>query len=370
MRVLVFGAGAIGCFLGHRLVLSGHSVTLVGRPSLVAAVREHGLCLSSKDPGSDTHPPDLAAPPDTSPNPDLSSAGCCVVWPQTVTDIAEVARQERNWDLVLLTVKVYDTDEASHTLAAYLPKGTPLLLVQNGFGGEELAARALPDAALISGVLTVSVSLEGPGRIRQETSSGSLNIALVNGDHWPAAAEAVLACTGLRVVLYDDYRSMKWSKLLLNLLANAVPAILDMSPGEVYGNPAVFALEREAFLEALSVMRAMRLKVVSFPHYPVKILVWAMEHLPPPLLRPFMARAVASGRGDKKPSLQLDLTRGRKQSEVRYLNGAVAEQGERLNVETPVNQAIAESLLGLVDGRLSWDEYRRRPQKLISSVHR
>ena len=346
MRVLVFGAGAIGCFLGHRLAESGHRVTLIGRPVLVAAVREHGLSLSGKNPAS------------------------AVVRPQAATTIAATPPEERNWELALLTVKVYDTEEASRVLAPHLPVGTPLLLVQNGVGGEELAAQCLPDTPLISGVLTMSVSMEEPGQLRQETSSGSLNLAPVGKQPWPAVAEALLSCTGLRVALYDDYRSMKWSKLLLNLLANAVPAILDISPGEAYRAPAVFELERRAFLEALAVMSALGLEVVGFPNYPVKLLAWAMQHMPAPLLRPLMTRVVASGRGDKKPSLQLDLTRGRHQSEVRYLNGAVAVEGARLNVQTPVNKAIAEVLLGLVEGRLSWGEYRHRPERLIASIGR
>lgn len=368
MRILVFGAGAIGCFLGHQLVLAGHNVTLVGRPALVTAVQKHGLCLRSRDSGTLRHSPALATPPNPSPSRDLPAPDCSVVWPQAATDIAELALPEREWDLVLLTVKVYDTDEACQTLAPYLPKGTPVLLVQNGVGGEDLARLALPETPLNSGVLTMSVSVEGVGQIRQETSSGSLNIAPVGRGQLPAAVQDLVARSGLRVVVYDDYRAMKWSKLLLNLLANAVPAILDMSPREVYASAPVFTLERRAFVEALGVMRALDLKVVNFPGYPVTLLARAMQSLPDPLLRPLMTRLVASGRGDKKPSLQLDLTRGKQQSEVSYLNGAVVEQGARLKVKTPVNQAIVETLLGLVEGRLSWDEYRCRPDRLLSAV--
>ena len=370
MRVLVFGAGAIGCFLGHRLVQSGHSVTLVGRPALVTAVRQHGLSLSGHSPRAGAHSLEGVVSSKNQPDSDSYLSDFSVVWPQAVVSLSDTHSEERNWDLVLLTVKVYDTDEASRTLAPFLTNATPVLLVQNGVGGEELAAQALPGTSLISGVLTMSVSMEEPGRIRQETSSGGLNIAPVQPDRWPAASEALRACSGLRVAVYGDYRSMKWSKLLLNLLANAVPAILDMTPGETYRTPAVFGLEREAFLEALRVMRTLGLEVVDFRSYPVKVLVWAMQYLPASLLRPLMTRLVASGRGDKKPSLQLDLARGRKQSEVRYLNGAVAAQGARLNIATPVNSAIVETLLGLVDGRLSWDEYRRRPEKLITAIHR
>jgi len=43
MRVLVFGAGAIGSLLGHRLASAGHEVTLVARREYVDVVRAQGL---------------------------------------------------------------------------------------------------------------------------------------------------------------------------------------------------------------------------------------------------------------------------------------------------------------------------------------
>ena len=82
---------------------------------------------------------------------------------------------------------------------------------------------------------------------------------------------------------------MKWTKLLLNIQANAIPAILDMAPDDVYAHPALFVLERAAFREALAVMRALHLRVVSFPNYPVPLLAWAMQHLPTVLLRPLLS---------------------------------------------------------------------------------
>ena len=45
LNILIIGAGAVGTFVGARLALAGHDVTLVGRPGLAAAVRGGGLTL-------------------------------------------------------------------------------------------------------------------------------------------------------------------------------------------------------------------------------------------------------------------------------------------------------------------------------------
>lgn len=364
VRTLVFGAGAIGSLLGHRLASAGHNVTLIGRGEYVRAVQAHGLLLEERNP-----------PRYTSEVPVLTSASAMdsarlghIVHPESAERLEDIPADRRFWDLVLLTVKAFDTTEAAHDLATHLPPNLPLLIVQNGVGGEEMAQEMLERAEIISGVLTMSVSALGPGHIRLETSRGGLSLAPTRkGQHVQPWAD-LFAAAGMRMATYHDYRALKWSKLLLNIQANAIPAILDMSPGDVFAHPALFALERSTFLEAWDVMRALHLRPVRFPGYPVPLLVWAMRSLPAPLLRAVLGRMVASGRGEKPPSLQMDLASGRRRSEVRYLNGAVVTHGQRLGLSVPVNRVLLDTLMGILDGKVSWGAFRGQPQKLIAAV--
>ena len=360
MRILVFGAGAIGSFLGHRLAAAGHDVTLVGRASYVRAVRQHGLILEHGDGHRVQAPVSSAVQPRSAPG--------IAVHPAAAENLADLPADRRGWELILLTLKVYDTVDGMQALAPYLAPGVPVLIVQNGIGGEELARQILPEATLISGVLTLSVSVLAPGHVRLETSRGGLSLAPTQVGQGVSSWVALFAAAGLRIATYRDYRAMKWSKLLLNIQANAIPAILDMPPGQVYAHPGLFAVERAAFLEALAVMRALQLKVVGFPNYPVLLLAWAMQRLPVALLRPLLTRLVASGRGDKKPSLQMDLAGGRQRSEALYLNGAVVTYGEPLGVDVAVNRLLLDTLLGIAAGHIPWDGFRDQPQKLLQEL--
>jgi 2-dehydropantoate 2-reductase len=270
--------------------------------------------------------------------------------------------------LVLLTVKVHDTQEAAQGLAPHVLQDVPLLIVQNGVGGEELAQQILKQVVIISGVLTLSISILAPGRVRLETTRGGLSLAPTREGQDVDTWAELFASAGMKTATYRDYRALKWSKLLLNMQANAIPAILDMTPWEVFAEPALFALERSAFLEALGVMRALHLRPVSFPGYPTSLLVWAMQTLPASLLRPVLRRLFASGRGDKKPSLQIDLARRRQRSEVVYLNGAVVTYAERVGLDVPVNKTLLDTLMAIAAGNVSWDEFRGQPQKLIAAV--
>jgi 2-dehydropantoate 2-reductase len=81
-----------------------------------------------------------------------------------------------------------------------------------------------------------------------------------------------------------------------------------------------------------------------------------------------MRRAVGGGRGGKMPSLHIDLHRGRKKSEVDYLNGAVARYGEKYNIPTPVNRLLNETMQELLHDELPKDYFARQPEKLIGRL--
>ena len=304
MRVLIIGAGAIGSLLGHRLAAVGHAVTLVARAPWVEAVRSQGLGLE-KD-GKVRFESNLAA----------------------VTDVRTLAGDA--FDLAVCTTKVYDTAEAVRQAALAVAGGALLLLVQNGVGGEELVAEVLPQAQRLSAVITLAVEVLSPGLIRLTTTRGGIGLAAVS----PGAPVDELVVTlhqaGFgRVLSYADYRAMKWSKLLLNILGNALPTILDIPPGELYARRPLFELERAAFREALTVMRGLGLRPVSLPGYPVPLFAWGMNRLPAAVLHPLFRRLIAGGRGGKMPSLHLDLLKGKPKSEVDFLNGAVVAGARR-----------------------------------------
>ena len=86
------------------------------------------------------------------------------------------------------------------------------------------------------------------------------------------------------------------------------------------------------------------------------------------LLRLTLKRLVASGRGDKPPSLQIGLCAGQRHSEVRYLNGAVVAESQRLRLRAPVNQVLSDTLMGIAQGQIPWDDFRHQPNKLVAAV--
>jgi len=341
-RVLIIGAGAVGSWVGARLALSGARVTLVGRGPLVEAARASGLRLT--EPEGERRTPPLAA---------FASLG--------------EALAASDYELGILTVKAYDTALVLDEIAAAQSASLPLLSLQNGIGNEEALAQAHGADRVIAGAIETPLTVPSPGEVVAHRSRYRAGLAPVGASAPAREAAAALTRAGLRVDVYADYRRLKWSKLLLNLPANAACAILDWTPAQVMAHPVTATLEARAWQEAFRVMAAQGIAPVSLAGYPLRALAPLVTWLPASWLAQGLRKTVASGRGSKSPSLREALTAG-KRSEVPWLNGAVAAAGVRTGLPTPVNHALTTILSALAQGRDDWSAWRNEPLRLAKSI--
>ncbi len=337
---LVYGAGAIGTYIGGSLALNGHRVVFLERPAVADQVRTRGLSLVID--GKTHH---LSNP--------------------SVVDAFDSAIHERKFYAILFALKSFDTELAAETLARSPVSLPPILCLQNGVDNEPSLAAALGEANIIAGTVTSAIGRRIGGEIVLERRRG-VGIAAVHA-RAPLIAGA-MSQAGLNPRLYPDPAAMKWSKLLTNLLTNATAAILDMTPAEVLAHPGLFRLEMLQLREALGVMALQSTPVVDLPGTPVRALAFATRFLPLALARPLLARAVGSGRGEKMPSLHIDLHSGRGKSEAGYLNGAVVRHGARLGLPTPVNAGLTELVLDLTEKKMPLETFAQKPQALLDAV--
>lgn len=343
MQILIIGGGAVGCLLAARLAASGNSVTLLARPATASAIQAGGLRLIEAD-------------------------GRTVAPPVRVAAAVDTAFEGSAFDLAVLAVKAYDTAEVAQSLNPFLSISTPLLSVQNGVGNEAVLADLL-SAPILAGSLTTPVEVLGPGHVRVARASHRLAVAPWRGAGQPAQVAALFADAGFTVQTFADGPALKWTKLLMNMLANAQPAILGCTPAEVFAQPSLGNLEVLAWREALAVIRAQGIKPVPLAGYPMALIGALVRRAPVRLVRPFLARFIVGGRGTKPPSLTFDLQpEPRGQSEVAWLNGAVAAQARKLGLRAPVNATFTEILLDLVEGRAAIDRWQRQPQRLLTAV--
>ncbi len=344
LRVLVFGAGAIGTYVGGSLALAGHRAVFVERAGPAGTIERNGIRIRAAD-GTEREAPRAA---------------------YRIAASAEEALASAEFDVAIVALKSFDVpalvSAAGPTLA-----GVPALAVlclSNGVDNEAVLADALGPRRVIAGTVTTAVGRRDAGDVVVERLRGT---GVAAGHPLSMRLARAMDEAGLHARLFGRSADMKWSKLLTNLLANATSAILDMTPAEVFADPRLHRLEVDQLREALRVMSALEIRAVDLPGTPVRLLSLAAR-LPRSLSRPFLARAVGGGRGGKMPSFHIDLHSGRGQSEVAYLNGAVVTHGEPAGVAAPVNRLLTDTLTGLTTGALPLAAYARQPGKLISAL--
>jgi 2-dehydropantoate 2-reductase len=345
ISVVVFGAGAIGTYVGGSLALAGHRVVFIEQPSIAAELRERGLRLDvSVDKRRGAGEPFVIPP---------GSFGC-------VSSLREAIQQEP-FEAAIFAMKSFDTAAALEQVRPFADRMPPVLSLQNGVDNEPAIAAVLGPERVIAGTVTCSIARRAAGDIVLEKARG---IGIAEGHPLSGRLAAALNSAGLNARLYPRAGDMKWSKLLANLPGSATGAIVDMSPAEVFAHPELYDLEVRMGHEALAVMAAQGIHPVNLPEMPVRALALAL-HLPSFLARPMLQKVVGGGRGGKMPSFHIDLHAGRRKSEIEWLQGAVVRYGEKVGVPTPVNRLLTETLLAMVRGEIPIAAFSRQPQKLI-----
>jgi 2-dehydropantoate 2-reductase len=340
MRILIYGAGAVGCYLGGHLALTGHDVTLLGREPLAKAVNSNGLIVRT---GPESH--------------HIRSIRAAVNLDEAIDD--------KRYDWIAFTMKAYDTSSALMELIQLVPDPPPIASFQNGIGNEESIEVVAGEDKVVAATMTTPVSMPEPGMVIEEKARG-IAVAMDS-----PAADLVYSSfenTGLRAGTVDSGPTLKWSKLLLNILGNATSAILDMHPGDVFADPDLFAVEWQALHEALAIMDLSGIKVVNLPGAPTKTLATIVKHVPFPLARPLLRSQITGGRGDKLPSLLNALRSGHRLTEAAWLNGAVTKAADDIQRLAPVNHALALMVSDIAAGRTPWEMYRHRPDMLLTSI--
>ncbi len=341
---LVYGTGAIGTLVGGRLGASGCRSTFLVRPRHYDAIMQNGVHVDGMSPPTRIKTPDL------------------------VTNTVD-AFTDRNIDVVILAVKSFNTAEAiadiQHGLTTSGHKQPAILCLQNGIGNEQALKTAFGAENVISGTVGTAVSLTKPGHAHVDKKRG---IGIARGAKHASRVSDLLIVSGFNVRGYESAAAMKWSKLLTNLLGNATSAISDLPPGEVFAHNKLYRVEINALKETMAVMRRLGVAPVNLPGTPVKALVNAIRWLPSGMLQGYLTKSVSKGRGGKMPSFHMDIANGKPNTEVGWLNGAVAKHGQEVGVRTPVNAELNRILQGIVDGDIPWDMYRKQPDKLADEI--
>ncbi len=298
MKFVMMGSGGVGGYFGARLALGGADVTFVARGAHLAAMRVNGLTLDT--PQGLVHAPKIR--------------------------VVEQARDAGLADFVLLSVKLWDTEDALRQIAPIVGPNTVVISLQNGVHKEELLAQAFAPEQLMGGVAYVATRIEPPGTIKQTGPMQRLQFGEYDGKRSARAQALLAACLkgGINAEIADDIRRAIWEKYVFLAALSGATTSMRSTIGPIRGNPQTRAFFLDLMREVVAVARA------SGVNLPAD---YAEQRLK-------LADDVDPG---MTSSMHHDLQAGSR-LEVRWLSGGVAEIGARLGVPTPLHRAVFDIL--------------------------
>src|SRR6266571_1569342 len=231
MKIAMMGSGGVGGFFGGRLAHAGYDVSFIARGAHLAAMRERGLTIEN-EPQGDIRIPTVRATDD----------------PASLGTI----------DLVILSVKLWDTEAAIRQIKPLVGPNTGVLSLQNGVIKDDILRREFGEAAVMGGVCYVATHVKRPGVIHQ---TGTMQRAVVGEYHGRKSERAAflheaLVRAGVKSELAADVHKAIWEKYVFLVGLSATTTAMRTTIGPIRENPQTRAFLLDVMREAAAVGRA------------------------------------------------------------------------------------------------------------------
>lgn len=296
MKIVIVGAGAMGCFLASQLRQAGVETWLFEKnDSFVEGITHHGIILEN-------------------------SAGSRAVSGVAITRDAALIGHA---DYVVFFVKAFDTQQAAISAAPCVGPDTVIVTLQNGIGNVEILTEYFPGQSVLAGTTAHGATLLGPGHVRHAGCGETVIGALCPQERTRAIElRDVFESAGISTRISDDVQMLLWGKLLVNIGINPLAAILNISNGRILEFEPVRHIMHAAVREGTAVAAA---KAIYFT---------ADEQVA-------RVEIVCRATQANVCSMLQDMRAGRI-TEIDYMNGAVVREARALSVPVPVNSMLTD----------------------------
>ncbi len=315
MRAAIYGAGAMGTVLGAYITKAGYQIDLINRNmEHVKGLLENGAKIIGK-----------------------------TEFVQPVTALMP-GEMKSKYDVILLMTKQLDNQGVVKGLVPYLEEDGVICTMQNGLP-EYSVASVIGEDRTFGCAMSWGATMHGKGvvELTSEPKRDVLTYSIGkfgNNDQTHFDYVVELLNTMGDVVIEENFIGARWSKLLVNAAFSGLSVVTNKTFGEICDDKKARRLAQIAMKETIDVCKAGNIKIepiqgkdiVKLFDYKSKFKRWVSFNLIPIAMKKHR---------NIKASMLNDLARNRL-CEIDAINGVVCEYGDKVKVETPVNDLIVE----------------------------
>ncbi|MFQ5541968.1 MAG: ketopantoate reductase family protein [Candidatus Binatia bacterium] len=316
-KILIAGSGAVGSVFGGLLREAGHEVTLLGREWHLRGIESSGLEISG-------------------------------IWGDHRAEGFRLATRvgdlSKPYDLILVSVKAYDTELMVQEVAPYLSPGGIAIALQNGLGNLETLVEVIGLGRSLGASVLIGAKIPGPGKVTVTVYAAPVVIGPIDSTSTSSMEltrfwASVFSHVGIPCEPTDQILSHLWAKVLYNAPLNPLGAILRVHYGALGEEQGLKTIMDHIIDEVFRVGRKRGVR-----------LLWKSADI----YRELFYSKLLPATYDHQSSMLQDLERGRR-TEIDALNGKIWRYGAELGIPTPFNEAVTQ----LIRGRESYPIPRR-----------
>lgn len=309
MKICIYGAGSIGCYLAGRLIAVGCDVSLIVRPKIQQELEKYGLTVSDHLGVTQTLPIEKL---------------------QLSTDPTIAAHA----DLILVCVKSAATEQVAYELKDILTRKTVIISFQNGLSNVGIFKKILNNQTILEGMVPFNVVALGKGKFHQGTD-GVLHVKKHEG-----LVELVHAfnTAKLGLELSQNMQAIQWAKLLLNL-NNSINALSQLPLRQQLSIREYRQCLAIAQIEALKLLKIAKIKPAQLTAVPTSFIPYILKL--PNFAFKIVSKKMLAIDPHARSSMADDLMAGRT-TEIDWINGEIIRLAKQIGLEAPINETLIQ----------------------------
>jgi 2-dehydropantoate 2-reductase len=291
MDIVILGAGAIGSLFGA-LLSKNNKVLLVGRTPHITTIRNHGLKITGK---TQMH--------------------------VKIPAVDSIEKSDASPDLLMVTVKSYDTETALREAQSIMHNHTIVLSLQNGLDNIDKIEKVVDRNHILGGVTTHGAFLSKPGVI-EHTGKGQTIVGELSGQKTERLTRIVATFTeaGIETGCSTDLMKEMWIKAIINSSINPLTTLLSCTNGYLVENPVLEKMVERVCKESTAVAKA----------HGITLSYQSMVR---------RTKEVIHATADNYSSMLQSIQRGKK-TEIDSINGIIVKLGKKQGIDVALNEIL------------------------------
>ena len=325
MNVAIYGAGGMGTILGAYITKAGYEIDLINRnKDHIEALKKDGAKIIGK-----------------------------VEFTQPVKALLP-KEMSKKYDIILLMTKQRYNKEIVEGLVPFLSDTGVICTMQNGIP-ELSVSEVIGKDKTIGCTMSWGATFHGKGvsELTSEASRDTLTFSIGkygNNDDELFNYIVELLNTMGNVTVEDNFIGARWAKLLVNAAFSGLSVVTSATFGEIAKDKKSRLLALHAIRECIDVANAANIKIEPIQGKDV-VKLMDYNNFFKKRISLFLLPIAMKKHKEIKSSMLRDIGRGLK-TEINSINGIVCEYGNKVNVETPINDKIVELVHRIEDKEL------------------